>query len=124
MKALTWHGKEDMRIDTVSDPRIEEPGDIIIGVTATAICGSDLHIYDGFLPKWNLAISSVSWRNTRTAKHVFTFDIAEVSEPRQNARKKSFSVPGDLGREIRLPASPAAARAPPAATRPPRRRAA
>jgi threonine dehydrogenase-like Zn-dependent dehydrogenase len=51
VQALTWHGKEDVRIDTVPDPRIEEPGDIIIRVTATAICGSDLHIYDGFVPQ-------------------------------------------------------------------------
>jgi threonine dehydrogenase-like Zn-dependent dehydrogenase len=51
MKALTWHGKKDVRIDNVPDPRIEEPGDILIRVTATAICGSDLHIYDGFVPQ-------------------------------------------------------------------------
>jgi threonine dehydrogenase-like Zn-dependent dehydrogenase len=51
MKALTWHGKQDVRIDTVPDPGIQEPGDIIVRVTATAICGSDLHIYDGFVPQ-------------------------------------------------------------------------
>jgi threonine dehydrogenase-like Zn-dependent dehydrogenase len=51
MKALTWHGKEDVRIDNVPDPRIEASGDILIRVTATAICGSDLHIYDGFVPQ-------------------------------------------------------------------------
>jgi threonine dehydrogenase-like Zn-dependent dehydrogenase len=51
MKALTWHGKQDVRIDTVPDPGIQEPGDIVVRVTATAICGSDLHIYDGFVPQ-------------------------------------------------------------------------
>ena len=47
MKALRWHGKEDVRVDTVPDPTIEEPTDAIIRVTATAICGSDLHLYGG-----------------------------------------------------------------------------
>ena len=50
MKALCWHGKHDMRCDTVPDPKIEHPRDAIIKVTACAICGSDLHIYDGMIP--------------------------------------------------------------------------
>jgi threonine dehydrogenase-like Zn-dependent dehydrogenase len=50
MKALTWHGKGDMRCDEVPDPRIEDGRDAIIKVTACAICGSDLHIYDGVIP--------------------------------------------------------------------------
>ena len=50
MKALVWHGKGTMRCDTVPDPTIEHPGDAIIRVTACAICGSDLHIYDGMIP--------------------------------------------------------------------------
>ena len=50
MKALTWHGKGDMRCERVPDPRIEHPRDAIIKVTACAICGSDLHIYDGVIP--------------------------------------------------------------------------
>jgi threonine dehydrogenase-like Zn-dependent dehydrogenase len=45
MKALTWHGTEDVRIDTVPDPKIEEPADAIVRMTSTAICGSDLHLY-------------------------------------------------------------------------------
>ena len=45
MKALTWHGVEDVRIDTVPDPKLEESTDAIIRVTSTAICGSDLHLY-------------------------------------------------------------------------------
>ena len=47
MKALRWHGKEKVSVDTVPDPTIEEPTDAIIRVTATAICGSDLHLYGG-----------------------------------------------------------------------------
>ncbi len=50
MKALTWHGKGDMRCEDVPDPKIEDGRDAIIKVTACAICGSDLHIYDGVIP--------------------------------------------------------------------------
>jgi len=50
MRAVCWHGKEDVRVDTVADPTIEDPRDMIIRITATAICGSDLHLYDGFMP--------------------------------------------------------------------------
>lgn len=51
MKALCYHGSHDIRCDTVPDPIIEEPRDAIIKVTSCAICGSDLHLYDGFIPK-------------------------------------------------------------------------
>lgn len=50
MKALTWHGKGDMRCETVPDPKIEAPRDAIIKVCACAICGSDLHLFDGVIP--------------------------------------------------------------------------
>lgn len=50
MRALTWHGKRDVRVDTVPDPTIEEPTDAVIKVTSTAICGSDLHLYELFGP--------------------------------------------------------------------------
>lgn len=50
MKALTWHGKSDIRCESVPDPRIEHGRDAIIKVTACAICGSDLHIFDGVIP--------------------------------------------------------------------------
>jgi threonine dehydrogenase-like Zn-dependent dehydrogenase len=49
MKAITWHGKHDMRCETVPDPVIEDGRDAIIKVTSCAICGSDLHFYDGFM---------------------------------------------------------------------------
>ncbi|WCS25634.1 glutathione-dependent formaldehyde dehydrogenase [Methylobacterium sp. NMS14P] len=50
MRALVWHGTEDIRCDTVPDPKIEDDRDAIIKVTACAICGSDLHLYDHFMP--------------------------------------------------------------------------
>ncbi|MCS3932029.1 threonine dehydrogenase-like Zn-dependent dehydrogenase [Bradyrhizobium elkanii] len=50
MKALTWHGKGDIRCETVPDPKIEHGRDAIIKVTACAICGSDLHLLDGVMP--------------------------------------------------------------------------
>ena len=50
MRALTWHGKNDVRVETVPDPQIVNPRDAIIEITATAICGSDLHLYDAVIP--------------------------------------------------------------------------
>jgi threonine dehydrogenase-like Zn-dependent dehydrogenase len=50
MKALTWHGKRDVRVDDVPDPAIQEPTDAIIRVTSTGLCGSDLHLYELFGP--------------------------------------------------------------------------
>ncbi|MEE1869146.1 zinc-dependent alcohol dehydrogenase [Pseudomonas auratipiscis] len=50
MRALTYHGAHDVRVETVADPAIQEPDDIILRVTATAICGSDLHLYRGKIP--------------------------------------------------------------------------
>ncbi len=46
MRAVTWHGKRDVRVEEVPDPRIEEPTDAIVRITTTAICGSDLHLYE------------------------------------------------------------------------------
>lgn len=50
MRALRYHGKEDIRCDTVPDPEIEHPRDAIVKVSSCAICGSDLHLFDGFIP--------------------------------------------------------------------------
>lgn len=49
MRAITWHGRHDIRVDNVPDPKILEPTDAIIKITATAICGSDLHLYNGVM---------------------------------------------------------------------------
>ncbi|GAB2455401.1 glutathione-dependent formaldehyde dehydrogenase [Hymenobacter qilianensis] len=51
MKALVYHGMKDVRVDNVEDPEIEDARDAIIRVTSTAICGSDLHIYNGGIPQ-------------------------------------------------------------------------
>ena len=50
MKAVCWHGTHDVRVDSVDDPKIEDPRDIVVRITSTAICGSDLHLYDGMMP--------------------------------------------------------------------------
>ena len=46
MRAVTWHGKRDVRVDTVPDPVIQDPTDVIVRITSTGICGSDLHLYE------------------------------------------------------------------------------
>src|ERR1700754_4256840 len=46
MKAVTWHGKRDVRVEEVPDPEVKEPPDAVIRVTSTGICGSDLHLYE------------------------------------------------------------------------------
>ena len=50
MRAVCWYGKEDVRVDQVPDPKILRQTDAIVRVTSTAICGSDLHLYNGFVP--------------------------------------------------------------------------
>src|ERR1700710_2282048 len=50
MKALVYHGAKDVRIDQVPDPTIIDPKDVILKVTSTAICGSDLHLFGGLIP--------------------------------------------------------------------------
>ncbi len=50
MKAVVWHGKRDVRVETVPDPQIEEPTDAIVRITSTGLCGSDLHLYELLTP--------------------------------------------------------------------------
>ena len=50
MRANCWHGKNDVRVETVPDPKILNQTDAIIRITSSAICGSDLHLYGGFVP--------------------------------------------------------------------------
>ncbi|WP_110517932.1 zinc-dependent alcohol dehydrogenase [Herpetosiphon llansteffanensis] len=69
MKAACWHGVHDVRIDTVPDPKIEHPRDIILKITASAICGSDLHLYDGYIP---------SMKEGDILGHEFMGEIVEV----------------------------------------------
>ena len=50
MKALCWQGKSKVEVESVNDPVILNPHDGIVRITRTAICGSDLHLYDGYIP--------------------------------------------------------------------------
>ncbi|MFM0034900.1 glutathione-dependent formaldehyde dehydrogenase [Paraburkholderia strydomiana] len=69
MRALCWHGKKDVRIDNVPDPTIEHPRDAIIKVSSCAICGSDLHLFDGFMP---------SMKSGDILGHEFMGEVMEV----------------------------------------------
>jgi threonine dehydrogenase-like Zn-dependent dehydrogenase len=53
MRAVTWHGRRDVRVDTVEDPRIEQPTDALVRITSTGLCGSDLHLYEVLGPFMN-----------------------------------------------------------------------
>jgi len=74
MRALCWMGKTDVRIETVPDPRILNPRDAILRVTSTAICGSDLHLYGGFIP---------TMKKGDILGHEFMGEVVEVG-PGQN----------------------------------------
>lgn len=78
MKALTWHGKNDVRIDNVPDPGIVNDRDAIIKITSTAICGSDLHIYNGFIP---------SMQKGDILGHEFMGEIVETGKGVSNLKK-------------------------------------
>ena len=69
MRALCWHGKKDVRFDHVPDPTIEHPRDAIIKVSSCAICGSDLHLFDGFMP---------SMKSGDILGHEFMGEVMEV----------------------------------------------
>jgi threonine dehydrogenase-like Zn-dependent dehydrogenase len=77
MRALTWHGKHNVQVDTVPDPQIVNPRDAIIKITATAICGSDLHLYDSMIPGMS---------NGDILGHEFMGEVVEVG--RGNTRLK------------------------------------
>jgi threonine dehydrogenase-like Zn-dependent dehydrogenase len=69
MKALVWHDPKDIRCEEVPDPKIEDPRDAIIRVTTCAICGSDLHLYGGFMP---------GMQNGDVVGHEFMGEVVEV----------------------------------------------
>jgi threonine dehydrogenase-like Zn-dependent dehydrogenase len=77
MRALCWHGRKKVTCDTVPDPRIEHPRDAIVRVTSCAICGSDLHLYDGFM---------LGMKDGDILGHEFMGEIVEVG--RENTRLK------------------------------------
>ena len=78
MKALCWHGKKDIRFDTVPDPIIEHPRDAIIKVSSCAICGSDLHLYDGFMP---------GMKHGDIMGHEFMGEVVEVGHESKRLKK-------------------------------------
>ena len=78
MKALCWHGVGDVRVDTVPDPEILNPRDAIVRVTSTAICGSDLHLYDGYIP---------AMKPGDILGHEFMGEVVEVGSEVSNVRK-------------------------------------
>ena len=78
MKALCWHGKNDIRCDTVPDPKIEDPRDVIIKVTSCAICGSDLHLMDGLMP---------TMKSGDVLGHEFMGEVVEVGQGFTKFRK-------------------------------------
>jgi len=77
MKAVVWHGKEDVRVDRVPDPTVVNPHDAIVQVTSTAICGSDLHLYDGYIP---------TMREGDVIGHEFMGEVVEIGSAVKNLR--------------------------------------
>lgn len=77
MKAVCWHGANDVRVETVPDPKLINPRDAIIKITSTAICGSDLHIYDGFIP---------TMQKGDILGHEFMGEVVELGEQVKNLK--------------------------------------
>ncbi len=77
MKATCWHGKHDIRVEEVPDPAILNPRDAIVRITSTAICGSDLHLYDGFIP---------SMRKGDILGHEFMGEVVELGSEVKNLK--------------------------------------
>ncbi len=78
MRALVWHGAADIRCDTVPDPGLEQPRDAIVKVTSCAICGSDLHLYDHFMP---------GMEKGDIMGHEFMGEVVEVGKEAKSALK-------------------------------------
>src|SRR5438105_2976735 len=77
MKALCWYGKTDVRVEDVPDPKILNPRDCVVRITRTAICGSDLHLYDGFIP---------TMQKGDILGHEFMGEVVEVGESVTNLK--------------------------------------
>jgi len=71
MRAVCWHGRHDVRVDDVPEPKILNPRDAIVKVTRTAICGSDLHLFDGYIP---------TMQKGDILGHEFMGEVVEVGE--------------------------------------------
>ncbi len=77
MKAVCWYGKNQVRVETVPDPAILNPRDAIVRITSTAICGSDLHLYDGYIP---------TMQPGDILGHEFMGEVVEVGSEIKNLR--------------------------------------
>src|SRR3954468_20985195 len=77
MRALTWQGKQDVRVETVPDPQIVNPRDAIVRITSTAICGSDLHLYDHMIP---------GMKHGDILGHEFMGEVVEVGRSNQKLK--------------------------------------
>ncbi|GAA6619491.1 zinc-dependent alcohol dehydrogenase [Scytonema sp. NUACC26] len=78
MKAVCWQGANDVRVETVPDPKIINPRDAIVKITSTAICGSDLHLYDGFNP---------TMQKGDILGHEFMGEVVELGSAVKNVKK-------------------------------------
>ena len=78
MRANCWYGKHDMRVENVPDPKILNPRDAIVKITSTAICGSDLHLYNGFIP---------TMEKGDVIGHEFMGEVVEVGPGVRNLNK-------------------------------------
>jgi threonine dehydrogenase-like Zn-dependent dehydrogenase len=78
MKAMVYHGPTDVRVERKRDPRIEHPGDVVLRVTKTAICGSDLHLYRGLVPDTRVG---------HTFGHEFTGVVEETGRDVRNLQR-------------------------------------
>jgi threonine dehydrogenase-like Zn-dependent dehydrogenase len=77
MKANCWHGKNTVRVEKVADPKLLNPRDAIVRITSTAICGSDLHLYDGYIP---------TMQDGDILGHEFMGEVVEVGSAVHNLR--------------------------------------
>src|ERR1700704_4179749 len=78
MKAVCWYGKKDVRVENVTDPKILNPRDAIVKITLTAICGSDLHLYNGHIP---------TMEEGDILGHEFMGEVVEVGKEITNLKK-------------------------------------
>ena len=78
MKAVCWYGTKDVRVESVSEPKILNPRDAVVKITLTAICGSDLHIYNGYIP---------SMKQGDVLGHEFMGEVVEVGAEVKNLKK-------------------------------------
>src|SRR3954454_9517243 len=78
MRATCWYGKNDVRVERVPDPEILNPRDAIVRISSTAICGSDLHLYDGYIP---------TMEHGDILGHEFMGEVVEVGSAVKNLKR-------------------------------------